>query len=227
MMRMRMPFHRALSCRHVLPCLPALLLALALAGCGTSEPPRISAAELASARTFPYYTVYWVGPTFAHHALTAADGVNSYKPNTGDSVYYGDCVSGNGTLDSGGCLLPLKVTTSIYALHSNVDLGPQRNTIIRGVPASIFNEGRSIELYSGRLMIDLYSNSSARALAAARMLQPLNAAGSGSSPLPLPVYCPELSGHRPRTVFEVMQHLPGEACEQAKAALAETEALMH
>jgi hypothetical protein len=204
-----------------------MLLAVVLAGCGTSQPPRISAAELASARTFPYYTVYWVGQTFARHTLTAADGVDAYKPKTGDSVYYGDCLSGNGVLGSGGCLLPLKVSTSIYALHSNVDLGAQRNTIIRGVPAAIFNEGRSIELYSGRLMIDVYSNSSVRALAAARLLRPLNAAGSSAAPLPLPVYCPELSGHRSKAVFEVMQRLPGDACQSAKAALAELEALEH
>lgn len=200
-------------------------LCAALTGCGTSQPRRISAAELAGARTFPYYTIYWVGKSFASHALTAADGVDAYKSSSGDSVYYGDCVSGNGVLGSSGCLLPLKVTTSIYALHSNVDLGRQRNTLIRGVPAAIFEDGRSIELYTGRLMIDVYSNTSAGAFTAARMLRPLNTTGSSSSPLPLPVYCPELAGHRPAKVFAVMQHLPGEACENAKAALTQSEAL--
>lgn len=207
--------------------LPAALAALTLllSGCGTSHPPPISSAELAAARTFPYYPLYWAGRSFASHPLTAIDGVEGYKPKVGDSVYYGDCVSGNGFLGSGGCTLPLKVTTAVYALHSNVALGPQRNAIVRGVPAAIFNEGRSIELYTGRLVIDVYANTPTNAIAGARLLRPLNLAGSSASPLPLPVYCPQLAGRRPASVFHVMQHLPGGACEAAKAALAQQEEL--
>jgi hypothetical protein len=201
------------------------LLAIALAGCGTSQPPPISSAELAGARTFPYFTLYWVGPRFQRWALTAADGLEGYKPKTGDSVYYGDCLGGEGILSSGGCLLPLKVSSAIYSLHSNVDLGPQRNAVIDGVPATIFNEGRSVELYTGRLTIDVYSNSGARALAAAKLLRPLNAAGSATGRLPLPVYCPELAGRRPAALYRLMQHLPREACELSKAALLQQRAL--
>ncbi len=68
----------------------------------------------------------------------------------GDSVYYGDCVQRKGIFGGGSCLLPLQVTTVIYRLHSNATLGPQRNTVIRGVPATVYDEGRSIELYSGQ-----------------------------------------------------------------------------
>lgn len=200
-------------------------LALLLAGCGDAQPQRISAPELAGAQTFPYYTIYWVGPSFQGKPLTAADGVDAYKPSSGDSVYYGDCVSGNGVLGSKGCLMPLKVSTVVYALHSNVDLGTQRNTIIRGVPAAVFDEGRAIELYTGRLMIDLYSNTRARAYAAAQQLRPLNAGGPSSGPLPEPVYCPQLAGYRSAAVFEAMQHLPGQPCQNAKTALAQIEAL--
>jgi hypothetical protein len=203
----------------------ATLPAAALAGCGTSQPGPISAAELASARTFPYYTIYWAGPTFEHHPVTAADGVQAYKASTGDSIYYGGCVSGNGPLGSNGCLLPLKVRTTVYVLHSNVELGTQRNTVIRGVPAAVFDEGRAIELYTGQLMIDVYSNTAARTLAAANLLRPLNATGTSSTPLPPPAYCPELAGHRSAAVFATMQHLPGQPCQSTKIALAQREAL--
>ncbi|HEV7942660.1 MAG TPA: hypothetical protein VGP17_07650 [Solirubrobacteraceae bacterium] len=203
----------------------AIVLAVVLAGCGDAQPRRIGAAELAGAQTFPYYTLYWVGPSFEQHPITAADGVEAYKPNTGDSVYYGDCLPGNGALGSKGCLLPLKVTTSIYALHTNVELGSQRNTIIRGVPAAIFEEGRAIELYTSRLVIDLYASTPARAHAAAQLLRPLNTAGSSTVPLPAPVYCPQLSGHRSAAVYRLMQSLPGGACENEKVALAQQEAL--
>jgi hypothetical protein len=214
-----------LTARRALLGAIAIVLAAVLAGCGNAKPRRIGAAELAGAQTFPYYTLYWVGPSFEHHPVTAADGVEAYKPSTGDSVYYGDCLPGNGVLGSKGCLLPLKVTTSIYALHSNVELGSQRNTIIRGVPAAIFEAGRAIELYTGRLAIDLYASTSARAYAAAQLLRPLNTAGSSTGPLPLPVYCPQLSGHRAAAVFRLMQSLPGAACEKEKVALAQKEAL--
>lgn len=201
------------------------LLAITIAGCGTSQPKPVTAAELAGAKTFPYFTLYWVGRSFDRQPLTGVDGIEGYKSDAGDSLYYGNCISGNGILGSNGCLLPLKVTTSVYALHLNVNLGAQRNAIIRGVPATIFSKGRSIELYTGRLMIDIYSSTAAKALQAANMLEPLNAAGSSSAPLPAPVYCPQLTGHRSAALFDLMQHLPGEPCENAKEAYEQGEAL--
>lgn len=203
----------------------ATLAVAAPAGCGTAQPGPISAAELASARTFPYYTIYWAGPTFAGRPVTAADGVQAYKASTGDSIYYGDCLSGNGPLGSNGCLLALKVRTTVYSLHSNVELGAQRNTVIRGVPATIFDEGRAIELYTGQLSIDVYSDTEAHALAAANLLRPLNAPGTSEAPLPSPVYCPQLAGRRSAAVFATMQHLPGRPCQRSKLALAQREAL--
>lgn len=195
-------------------------------GCGTVHPPALSSAALAEAQTFPYYKLYWAGPTFAGHPLAATDGLKSYSAGIGDSVYYGDCVSGKGLLGGGGsCLLPLQVTTVIYSLHSNTPLGPQRNMLIRGVPATIYNEERSIELYSGRVAIDVYSDTLAHALLAAGQLQPLNAPGSASSKLPAPVYCPGLSGPTPPQLETVMNALPGHPCQKARAALAASQRL--
>ena len=125
----------------------AAVLAAALAGgCSTSHPRAIDAGGLAEAETFPYYRVYWVGPSFGGHPLAAADGQKGYISSVGDSVYYGDCVHGKGIFGGGSCLLPLQVTTVIYRLHSNATLGPQRNMVVRGVPATVYDEGRSIEL---------------------------------------------------------------------------------
>src|ERR1700722_12850410 len=132
--------------------LALLALAALASGCGTVHPPPLSGAALAEAQTFPYFKLYWAGPSFAGHPLAATDGLRSYSAGIGDSVYYGDCVSGKGLLGGGGsCLLPLQVTTVIYSLHSNAPLGPQRNTLIRGVPARVYNEERALELYHGRL----------------------------------------------------------------------------
>ena len=201
--------------------LALLALATFASGCGTVHPPALSGEALAEAQTFPYFKLYWAGPSFAGHALAATDGLKSYSAGIGDSVYYGDCVSGKGLLGGGGsCLLPLQVTTVIYSLHSNAPLGPQRNMLIRGVPATVYNEERSIELYSGRVAIDVYSDTLAHALLAADQLKPLNAPGSANAKLPPPVYCPGLSGRVSPQLNAVMNALPGHPCQKARAALA-------
>ncbi|HEY1458378.1 MAG TPA: hypothetical protein VGF15_07655 [Solirubrobacteraceae bacterium] len=192
-------------------------------GCSTGHPPPISASELAQAETFPYYPVYWVGRDFVHVPLTAADGQRTYNSAIGDSVYYGDCVRGSGILQTGSCRLPLQVTTVIYQLHPNSNLGAQRNTLLRGVPATIYEGGRAIELYSGRLAIDIFSNSPARALLASSQLHPLNAPGSSSDPLPAPVFCPGLSGEIPPAVNHVLLGLRGHVCQLAEAADAQAD----
>ncbi len=197
------------------------------AGCGTTEHPGpIAAGELAEAQTFPYYRIYWAGLSFEGQPIVAADGRKGYNSGVGDSVYYGDCAHGKGVFGGGGsCTLPLQVTTVIYRLHSNAALGPQRNMLIRGVPATVYDGGRSIELYTGRVAIDVFSDMFARARAAALQLRPLNASGSSTGPLPAPVYCPGLSGRQERQLQRAMASLPGHACQQAAAQVAFTNSL--
>jgi hypothetical protein len=191
----------------------ALIAVLVAAGCGTGHPSAISARELSEAQTFPYYRVYWVGHAFQGHELTAADGRRGYNEKIGDSLYYGDCVKSKGIFGGGSCVLPLQVTTVVYRLHSNSPLGPQRNIVVRGVPAAVYDGGRSIELYTGRVAVDVFSNTFARALAAAQRLLPINAPGSASGDLPPPVYCPGLSGGITGPVAKVMTSLPRRACQ--------------
>jgi len=200
--------------------LAIVCLAVGAAGCSTEHPRPISAAELAEAETFPYYRIYWVGPSFEGHPLAAADGLRSYINTVGDSVYYGDCVQSKGIFGGGSCLLPLQVTTVIYRLHSNATLGEQRNILVRGVPATVYDEGRSIEVYSGRLAIDIFSDTFAHAVQAADELLPMNAPGSASGDLPPPIYCPGLYGPLEAPLQRVMENLPGHACQRAAAATA-------
>ncbi len=204
--------------------LPAL--ALLIGGCGTTHPPPLEAKALAEAQSFPYFRLYWAGPTFLGKPLAAVDGMKSYSAGIGDSVYYGDCVNGKGLLGGGGsCLLPLQVSTVIYGLHSNSALGPQRNALIRGVPATIYDEEHSIELYSGRLAIDVFSDTPA-----ARLGRNLEAASHQRAwwckrKAPPPAYCPGLSGPIPARVQATMNGLTGHPCQKTQAALAATERL--
>jgi hypothetical protein len=201
--------------------LAVLLLALGAAGCATTGRPRpIDAARLAEAQTFPYFKVYWVGPSFQGSPLAAADGLQGYKAAVGDSVYYGDCVHHKGIFGGGSCILPLQLTTVLYRLHSNATLGPQRNIVIRGVPATVYDEGRSIEIYTGRVAIDVFSDSFTHALAASQRVLPLNAPGAGGGKLPPPVYCPGLSGPVGADVRRVLERLPGGICQRTQAETA-------
>jgi len=215
----------ALAVRRSSVGLLTLCAALAVGGCATGHPRPIGARALAEAETFPYYRVYWAGPSFAGHPLAAADGQKGYNSGVGDSVYYGDCVQRKGIFGGGSCLLPLQVTTVIYGLHSNATLGSQYNMVIRGVPATVYDEGRSIELYSGRVAIDIFSDSFAHASRAATELRPLNAPGTAAGQLPPPVYCPGLSGAMNAELSRVMANLPRHACQRAAAAVAFADSL--
>jgi hypothetical protein len=193
------------------------ICALALAGCGTSGPPPVGTNELAEAQTFPYFRVYWAGPSFDGQRLSAAIGLKGYVPSVGASVFYGDCVQSGGIFGGGSCVLPLQVTTVIYTLHANAALGPQHNMLLRGVPAVVYDEGRSIEIYTGRLAIDVFSDTYAHAVQAAKELRPVNAPGSASAALPAPVYCPGLSGALDAGLARVLEDLPRRACQQTAA----------
>ena len=92
--------------------------------------------------------------------------------------------------------------------------------LLRGVPATVYDEGRSIELYSGRVAIDIFSDTYARAHAAALQLRPLNATGSATGPLPPPVYCPGLYGAQEPRLRHAMANLPAHACQSAAAEVA-------
>jgi hypothetical protein len=213
-----MPLHAPSSTpRAALCALAAACLLMCLSGCSTSQPKPITASALAEAQTFPFYKIYWAGRTFNGAALSAVDGLNGYIERIGDSVYYGTCVQSKGIFGGGNCQLPLQVTTVIYRLHGNAALGPQTNMVIRGVPATSYDEGRSIEIYTGRVAIDVFSDTPAHALLAAQQLLPLNAPGSASGPLPAPVYCPGLSGPQSSQLQHVMASLPMHACQLAAA----------
>src|ERR1700689_1432722 len=89
----------------------------AAGGATTGHPPPIASDELAEAKTFPYYLLYWVGPDFEGHPVAAADGLRAYVDTVGDSVYYGDCVQSKGIFGGGTCLLPLEAYTLSLPSH--------------------------------------------------------------------------------------------------------------
>jgi len=205
-----------LTARRALGALAAAALCAALAGCGSGDPLPVSRGELAEARSFPYFKLYWVGPRFQGIRLVSTDGRRSYSPTYGDSVYYGNCIGEQGLEGGGTCHLPLQVKTVVFVRHSNDALGQQRNVLLRGVPASIYDAGHAIELFTGQVQVDVFTNSLARSLAAVSELRPVNASGSPDEALPPPVYCPELVGPVPADVAAAMRRLPHRVCRETQ-----------
>jgi hypothetical protein len=189
--------------RAVLGAAGAIACALLGAGCHTGHPPPLSASALEDARHFPFFRVYWAGYSFEGVAITAADGREAYDRSAGTSVYYGDCESAHGALHTGGCTLPLQVQTAVYDLHSSRDLGSQTSIVIRGVPATVFDGGRAIRLYTGILAITVYSDTPGRALRGVQALRPLNAGGRPYVALPAPRYAPALWGPGAQRAIDV------------------------
>jgi len=168
-----------------------LVAVLALGACARRTPPPLDPAALRATREFTDIPIYWVGPRFEGIALTAADRPEDYLPALGMRLYYGDCVRRGSLLGGGGCLLPLEVNSVTSTPHINHTLGPQHRITIRGVPAIVFDDGRSIEVYTGGSAVDVYADSPQRALRAVAALRRLNVAHPSRAPdLPPPIHAP-------------------------------------
>src|SRR5579872_4173545 len=89
-----------------------------ISGCTTHPAPPISASDLSQAGFFREFTVYWAGRTLDGIPLTAADNLANFNAGVGFALYYGDCL-GRGAFHTGGCVLPLKITTVLYSPHSD------------------------------------------------------------------------------------------------------------
>jgi hypothetical protein len=194
-----------------------VIAASLLSGCATHPAGPISEQDLAVARSFRLFTVYWVGRSFDGVALTAADTQRDYNAVAGERVYYGNCDKPSSVVSTVGCRLPLEIATvEYYKIDSrrNIGLGTRTVTAIRGVPAVIFDGGRSIQLYTAKLAIDIYADTPERATAAAQLVGPMNrTAGGRSGALKLPVFAKDID---PR--LRVIEHQLTAARAAAAAA---------
>jgi hypothetical protein len=158
-----------------------LMIATSLVcGCTTHPAGPIDSQDLAAAQSFRLFTVYWVGRSFDGIPLTAADTQRDYDAAVGERVYYGNCDKPKSIVSTAGCQLPLEIATVDYRTidsRENIGLGTRTDTAIRGVPAVIFDAGKSIQIYTAELAIDIYADTAARALAAAAAVVPMNRPG--------------------------------------------------
>lgn len=155
------------------------LCALAVGGCGDavqSAPLSHSVLESLIESPFP---VYWLGGSFRGLEVTEA----VHDPGDAFSLEYGDCLTGG----QGECVPPLRVVSSPDNSFLPGGEASRRTVTIRGVRATVANEGRAIVMATGRIVLDIYAESAALAMAAAEAAVPINLAGAPQAPLPSPV----------------------------------------
>jgi hypothetical protein len=173
--RRRRPITAALAPRRLMAVALAALCAPALGACaGTVQDQPIPHNILEGLIEAPF-PVYWLGRSFQGMALSEA----TRDTSAAFTVQYGNCLRGG----EGGCIPPLRVVSSPDNSFLPGGSTPARATRIRGVKALLAQGGKTIVLATGGVVVDVYALNARMALAAARMLVPINAAGAPEAPL--------------------------------------------
>lgn len=162
--------------------------ALALAGLGEAESPKQappkSTFSLSQARTVSDHPLYYAGESVDGLPLVAV-----LRDRGVVSFVYGDCLA---TADT-GCAPPAEVQvwpacTRSLALYDTSVPGtpvPDRATV-RGVPAAFLDDGRRLEIHTGRSLVVVFAGSQERVRRIASVLQGVNVAVPAEAPLPAP-----------------------------------------
>ncbi len=154
----------------------AALCALACAGCASTlqdQPIPHNVLESVVAAPFP---VYWLGGSFHGLAITEA----THDPGGAFMLGYGNCIEGG----QSSCVLRLRVVTSPDNSFLPGGSSPQQHVNIRGAPAVLALGGRTIEIATGGVILDIYAQNAALAAEAAATAVPINAPGAPAASLP-------------------------------------------
>ena len=157
----------------------AALCAVSIAGCAdTLQDKPIQHSVLESLIVAPV-PVYWLGASFQGLAVTDA----VHDPSGAFTVQYGDCVEGG----QATCVPPLRVVTSPDNSFLPGGSAPERTAPLRQVQAVVTRGGRTIEIATGGVVVDIYARDARVAAAAARTVVPINRVGAPEAPLPAPL----------------------------------------
>jgi hypothetical protein len=154
--------------------LAAVLLCLAAgaaagaAGCGDTLQDKPIPHNLLEGLIVSPSPVYWLGRSFSGMQIT------EIGHDTGGAylIQYGDCQEGGQSV----CVPPLQVVTSPdnSFLPGAPTTGPSAR--VRGAPAVIARGGRTVEIATGPVVVDIIARDPNVAAAAARAVVPINAA---------------------------------------------------
>jgi hypothetical protein len=163
--------------RHSLATILICLAALALSACGdTLQDQPIARGALEPLVLNNHYPVYWLGGAFHDMAITEA----VHDPGGAYTLHYGDCTEGGQYT----CVTPLTIVTSPDNGFIPGGTSARRTVALRGLHATLAQQGATIAIPTGPVIVSIYANSAALARAAALTMVPINLAGIPGEPLP-------------------------------------------
>lgn len=169
--------------KNIIPIIVAVLLLGTVGGVwatrsnstSTNAAPMQGNMTIEEAKTFSNFTLYNAGNEVAGFQLNAIEKtVDADHGTTRISFLYGDCIppmDESGHYD-GGCPLPVEVDVWNACVRNptvyNDPNSPQgERTILRGVPAQVFDNGSRLEMYTGKSAIVIYTDPKIMPLAVA------------------------------------------------------------
>ena len=122
------------------------------------------------------YPVYWLGGTFRGLPIISVgrDASGAY------TIKYGNCRQGGENV----CVTPLEIVTSPDNSFRPGGSTAQREISVRGVASTSAQGGRTIEVSTAGVVVDIYADSVALARAAAQEMVSINAVELPGAPLP-------------------------------------------
>jgi hypothetical protein len=154
----------------------AALAALALLACGDPVQSRPVSHTVLEGLIVAPYPVYWLGASFRGKGLNEA----SRDPSGAYTVQYGNCLQGG----QGTCVPPLRVVTSPDNSFIPGGNTPSRLLAIRGAPARVAENGRTIILPTAAVVVEVIAHDPGVARAAAQRMVPINEPADPGAPLP-------------------------------------------
>ncbi|HEY3758799.1 MAG TPA: hypothetical protein VGL37_03510 [Solirubrobacteraceae bacterium] len=155
------------------------LCGLALSACAnTIQDERVAPSFLEPLAMQREYPIYWLGGAFRDLPIisVAHDASGAY------TIKYGNCRQGGESV----CVTPLEIVTSPDNSFRPGGSTPQRAISVRGVASTLAQNGRTIEVSTGGVVVDVYADSPALAHAASEAMVSINAVELPGSPLPRP-----------------------------------------
>ena len=151
-----------------------------LGGCGnTLQDQPVGSGLLEQLVIQREYPIYWLGAEFHHMAVTGL----LRDPSEALTVQYGDCAEGGQST----CVTPLTLVSSPDNSFRALGSASSSPVAIRGVTGLLAEGGRTIEIPTADVVVDIYAKTPALAMAAARTMVAINQGGAPGSRLAAPL----------------------------------------
>lgn len=155
----------------------AALCALVLGACGdTLQDQPIGPQALESVIVKSRFPVYWLGFKFQHLRITGV----AIDPGGAVTIHYGDCLVGGQYT----CVTPLAVVSSPDNSFVPGAGAASRVVQVRGARAISAQDGATLAMATGSVVVSVYAHNPALASAAVETMAPLNKVGLPLQPLP-------------------------------------------